>query len=59
MTDGPLPQSVEESRTFAGRHEIPVAEFAPGQRDDMMREQRSAFLAAGRIPAHRQLTFLH
>ena len=38
-----------EIRAFAARYAVPVVEFAPGQRkDDVMREQLAAFLAAGR-----------
>jgi hypothetical protein len=38
-----------EIRAFAGQHEIPVVEFASGQRkDEVMRERLAAFLAAGR-----------
>ena len=38
-----------EIRAFAARHAIPVVEFAARQRkDDVMREQLAAFLAAGR-----------
>ena len=38
-----------EIRAFAARHQIPLVEFAAGQRkDDVMRGQLAAFLAAGR-----------
>jgi hypothetical protein len=38
-----------EIKAFAARHQIPLVEFAAGQRkDDVMREQLAAFLAAGR-----------
>jgi len=38
-----------EVRRFAGRQHVPVVEFAKGQRkDDVMREQLTRFLAAGR-----------
>ncbi len=38
-----------EIKAFAARHQIPLVEFAAGQRkDDVMRERLAAFLAAGR-----------
>jgi hypothetical protein len=38
-----------EIRAFAGQHQIPMVEFASGQRkDEVMREHLAAFLAAGR-----------
>ena len=38
-----------EIRAFAARQQVPVVEFAAGQRkDDVMREHLAAFLAAGR-----------
>jgi hypothetical protein len=38
-----------EIRRFAGQHQVPVVEFAPGQRkDEVMREHLARFLAAGR-----------
>jgi hypothetical protein len=38
-----------EVRPFAGQQQVPVVEFAKGQRkDDVMREHLARFLAAGR-----------